>query len=42
MVLTSCMRSMLDDILANVLNSDGSEFTIYNDVKAQYSRGYFS
>lgn len=33
---------MLEDILANVLNDDGSEFTIYNHVKAQYSRSYFS
>lgn len=35
------MRSMLDDILANVLNSDGSEFTIYNHVTSQYSSSYF-
>lgn len=36
------MRSMLDDILANVLNSDGSEFTIYYHVKAWYSSSHFS
>lgn len=33
---------MLDDIPENVLKSDGSEFTIYNHVKAQYSRSSFS
>lgn len=31
---------MLDDIPANVLKSDGSEFTIYNHVKAQYSSSF--
>lgn len=33
---------MLDEIPANVLKSDGSDFTIYNHVKAQYPRRSFS
>lgn len=35
------MRSMLDDILENVLKSDGSEFTIYNPCQGSVFKEFF-